>query len=97
MRVKIPDENASKEDESPAELGWAKRLKAIAQTGLTYAKDQYDIERYESVRQIAAEMMAAEFSGMSSANWLICSHPRLGTPLQRLTCAPRCFRTREYC
>ena len=67
MRVKIPDKKASKEDESPAELGWAKRLKAIAQTGLTYAKDQYDIERYESVRQIAAEMMAAEFSGISSA------------------------------
>jgi len=38
---------------------WARELQAIAQTGLTYAKDTYDLERYQSVRRIAAEMMAA--------------------------------------
>jgi ADP-ribose pyrophosphatase YjhB (NUDIX family) len=38
---------------------WAKRLQAIAQTGLTYAKDPFDIERYQSIRSLAAEMMAA--------------------------------------
>ncbi len=43
----------------PQWLSWAKRLQAIAQTGLTYAAGQYDIERYEAVREIAAEMMAA--------------------------------------
>jgi len=42
----------------PQWLSWAKKLLAIAQTGLTYAKDQYDIERYTAVRQIAAEIMA---------------------------------------
>ena len=45
-------------------LHWAKRLQAIAQTGLIYAKDSYEIERYESVRQIAAEMIAASAHGM---------------------------------
>lgn len=40
-------------------LSWARQLQAIAQSGLTYANDPYDIERYESVRQLAAEMMAA--------------------------------------
>jgi ADP-ribose pyrophosphatase YjhB (NUDIX family) len=44
----------------PQWLRWAKRLQAIAQTGLTYAKDHFDIERYESVRTVAAEMMAAK-------------------------------------
>jgi ADP-ribose pyrophosphatase YjhB (NUDIX family) len=39
-------------------LAWSKRLQAIAQTGLTYAKDQYDIERYQTIRQIASEMMS---------------------------------------
>jgi len=43
----------------PQWLVWAKRLQAIAQTGLTYAKDPFDIERYESIRSVAAEMMAA--------------------------------------
>ncbi len=40
-------------------LEWAQKLQAIAQTGLTYAKDPFDIERYESIRQIAAEIMVA--------------------------------------
>lgn len=43
----------------PQWLQWAKQLQAIAQTGLTYAKDPYDVERYEAIRHIAAEIMAA--------------------------------------
>ncbi len=43
----------------PKWIEWAKRLQAIAQTGLTYAKDPFDIERYESVREVAAEIVAA--------------------------------------
>jgi ADP-ribose pyrophosphatase YjhB (NUDIX family) len=42
----------------PLWLHWAMRLQAIAQTGLTYALNQYDVERYEAVREVAAEMMA---------------------------------------
>ncbi len=40
-------------------LDWARRLQAIAQTGLTYTTDPYDQERFRSIRQIAAEMLAA--------------------------------------
>lgn len=43
----------------PKWLEWAKRLQAVAQNGLTYAKNPFDIERYESVREIAAEIVAA--------------------------------------
>ena len=42
----------------PRWLDWARRLQAISQIGLTFARDPYDIERYEDVRQIAAEMYA---------------------------------------
>jgi ADP-ribose pyrophosphatase YjhB (NUDIX family) len=52
-------------------LTWARSLQAIAQTGLTYAKDQYDVERYESVRRIAAEMMAAGSTPPISADTLV--------------------------
>jgi ADP-ribose pyrophosphatase YjhB (NUDIX family) len=45
--------------DDPQWLLWARQLQAIAQTGLTYAGDYYDIERYTGVRRIAAEMMAA--------------------------------------
>jgi len=43
----------------PQWLNWAKRLQAIAQNGLTFSEDKpFDLERYEAIRQIAAEMMA---------------------------------------
>ena len=41
----------------PQWLAWARRLQAIAQSGLAYCKDQFDIERYHQIREIAAEMM----------------------------------------
>ena len=43
---------------NPQWLQWAKQLQAIAQNGLTFNQDPYDVERYEAVRQVAAEMMA---------------------------------------
>jgi len=30
-------------------IRWARELRAIAQTGLTYARDPFDVERYEAV------------------------------------------------
>jgi len=43
----------------PAWLQWAKKLQAIAQNGLTYSQNPFEIERYEAIRQIASQMMAA--------------------------------------
>jgi len=42
----------------PRWLQWAKRLQAVSQTGLHYSKDPYDIERFQEIQQISAEMMA---------------------------------------
>ena len=47
-------------------LDWSKRLQAIAQSGLTYAHDPFDLERYKALRQMAAEMLA-EGSGLEPA------------------------------
>jgi ADP-ribose pyrophosphatase YjhB (NUDIX family) len=41
----------------PQWLRWAKQLQAIAQSGLTFAKDPYDIERYQALREIALDIM----------------------------------------
>ena len=43
----------------PKWLDWARRLAAISQSGLTYSDNHYEIERYQTIRDIAAEMMAA--------------------------------------
>jgi ADP-ribose pyrophosphatase YjhB (NUDIX family) len=43
-------------DRRPDWLRFAQRIQAIAQTGLTYASDPYDRERYEELRGIAVQM-----------------------------------------
>lgn len=39
-------------------MKWIVEIQALAQSGLTYAKDVYDVERYERLREISAEMLA---------------------------------------
>jgi ADP-ribose pyrophosphatase YjhB (NUDIX family) len=39
-------------------MEWTQRLAAIAQSGLTFARDPFDIERYEALRKLAADVVA---------------------------------------
>ncbi|ALA52611.1 NUDIX hydrolase [Shouchella clausii] len=39
-------------------LNWAQRIQALAQAGITFTKDKYDMERYDELLAISAEMMA---------------------------------------
>ena len=48
--------------DSGSPLDWladVKRLRAIAQTGLAYAKDPYDLERYQELQGLAERLLAA--------------------------------------
>lgn len=40
-------------------LAWAMELQSLAQAGLYYGKDPFDLQRYQRIREIAAEMMSA--------------------------------------
>lgn len=42
---------------------WARRLRAIAQTGLTFGESEYDLERYRQIQQIADEIFS-EYAGI---------------------------------
>lgn len=42
----------------PKWLEYAKKLQAIAQAGLTYSKDKYDIERFEQIRDISIDIIS---------------------------------------
>ncbi|MBT2606381.1 NUDIX hydrolase [Bacillus sp. ISL-53] len=42
----------------PKWLDWAKQLQSIAQAGLTYSKDVYDLERFELIRNISVEILS---------------------------------------
>lgn len=41
----------------PKWLDWAKQLQSIAQAGLTYSKDVFDLERFEEIRKISVEIL----------------------------------------
>ncbi|WP_316569464.1 NUDIX hydrolase [Neobacillus sp. YIM B06451] len=46
----------------PKWLEWAKQLQSVAQAGLTYSKDVYDLERFEEIRKISVEIMSRHTS-----------------------------------
>jgi ADP-ribose pyrophosphatase YjhB (NUDIX family) len=48
---------------TPQWLLWSRRLQAIAQDGLTYTRDGYDLGRYEQLRELTAEKYAAHSTG----------------------------------
>ena len=39
---------------------WASELQSIAQAGLTYGHDDFDIERYQRIRELAIKMVAED-------------------------------------
>lgn len=62
-------------------LDFAMRIQSIAQAGLQYGKDQYDRERYEELRKIAAEMLAARMDlPVSKVQDLFCNETGYQTP-----------------
>ena len=62
-------------------LNWANELQAIAQIGLTYSKDIFDLERYERIRKISIEIMAEQtLSEMEVIKDLFASESGYATP-----------------
>jgi len=41
-------------------LKWSRQLFTISQAGLTYCKNEYDLERYHQLQEIAAEMLSSQ-------------------------------------
>ena len=62
-------------------LDWAIELQALAQAGLFYSKDIYDIERFQRIREIAADMLVSP-SGLpvERVKELFCSEIGYQTP-----------------
>lgn len=61
--------------------GYAVELQSLAQAGLHYGKDVYDRERYERIREIAAEMIALKTElPLETVRTLFCSDYGYQTP-----------------
>jgi len=62
-------------------LQWAVELQSLAQAGLTYGKDVYDMERYERIREISAEMVSnVSEVPLETVNNLFCNETGYQTP-----------------
>ena len=75
-------------------LGWAKRLRAIAQTGLAYSRDGYDLERFQEVGRIAERMLAA-ITDSSPARLRDIYLPERGYPTPKVDVRAGVFRVGE--
>lgn len=62
-------------------LSWAVELQSLAQAGLHYSKDPFDIERFQRIREIAVEMLS-EKSGtpVEKVRELFCCETGYQTP-----------------
>ena len=54
----------------PVWLLWAREVQAVAQSGLAFTRDPYDVERYQALTALAARMMAASTAGAGDADTL---------------------------
>ena len=62
-------------------LSWAVELQALAQAGLHYGKDVYDLERYRRIREIAAEMVTSRTAlPLETVKDLFCGERGYQTP-----------------
>jgi len=82
------------EDRRPAWLRFAQRIQAIAQTGLAYASEPYDRERYEELRRIAVEMAAASLPAPGE-DVRVAFASSLGYPTPKVDVRAVVFRDRE--
>lgn len=62
-------------------LKWAMEIQSLAQAGLTYTEDKYDIERYERLMEIAAEIISKKSSlNLDKVKNLFCNETGYQTP-----------------
>ena len=62
-------------------LKWAVELQSLAQAGLFYAKDDFDTERYERIREISAEMISNKTEiSLEKVKNLFCNETGYQTP-----------------
>lgn len=60
---------------------WLKWIQSLAQAGLAYTDNIYDIERYERLREISAEMIAEKSNiSLDKVKYLFCNETGYQTP-----------------
>lgn len=62
-------------------LYWAKKLQSIAQAGLAYSHDKYDLDRFEEIRYIAADIVSKHTNlNLDEVKSIFCNEVGYQTP-----------------
>ena len=75
-------------------INWAAELQSLAQAGLAYGRDKFDIERFKRIREIAEEMISCK-SGLSleQVKNLLCDE--IGYPTPKIDTRAAIFKDEE--
>lgn len=77
-------------------LEWAVALQSLAQAGLYYGKDPFDVERYEQIRTIAAEMISYQTENSGCRRSKTCSATKRAIKRPSWTAERRFFRMKKF-
>jgi ADP-ribose pyrophosphatase YjhB (NUDIX family) len=72
-------------------LQWAQRLQAVAQTGLTYAANPFDRDRYRKIEALASEILEAH-TGVETATIAAWFQLQPGYATPKVDVRSACFR-----
>jgi hypothetical protein len=75
---------------------WVRRLQSIAQNGRNYSKNEFDLQRYQQVEDVAAEIAARYSDGELQTIKAMFGH-ETGPALQKSTCERPLFQKTKYC
>jgi ADP-ribose pyrophosphatase YjhB (NUDIX family) len=50
----------NEENKGPKWLEWAREIYSLSQSGLTYSKNEFDLNRYRRLQELVAEMIASQ-------------------------------------
>ena len=73
-------------------LEWAIEIQSLAQAGLTYTDNVYDIERYERLREISAEIISEKSNKTIKDSFLITGLVSYKSSLYQILCKLFNFR-----
>lgn len=60
---------------------WAVKLQSIAQNGITYCKNKYDMERWEELRDVASDMISKQYDmSIEKVKAVFCNETGYQTP-----------------
>ncbi|MBT3240293.1 MAG: NUDIX domain-containing protein [Chloroflexi bacterium] len=78
----------------PKWLTWGREIQAISQTGLAYVENEFDIQRYQRLQEISAEIIS-EYTGLGVSELVQDFNAQMGYATPKVDLRGAVFRDRK--